>query len=67
MTAGDLPINTPLDDMARRERAYSIAREKVAELYAVKNDRGYPRFSGSVTSVLAEELTLARFLLDDER
>lgn len=52
-----------------RLEALKAAREYVAELYAVKNDRGYPRFSGSVESVLAQELKVAEFLLrgcDDE-
>jgi hypothetical protein len=46
--------------------ALKAAREYVAELYAVKNDRGYPRFSGSVRDVLTEELRVAQFLMDGE-
>lgn len=49
-------------DMNRLE-ALKAAREYVAELYAIKNDRGYPRFSGSVTDVLSQELRIAEFLL----
>lgn len=47
-------------------QALKAAREHVAELYAIKNDRGYPRFSGSVNDVLNQELRVAEFLLDDE-
>jgi hypothetical protein len=46
-----------------RLEALKAAREHVAELYAVKNDRGYPRFSGNVTDVLGQELRVAEFLL----
>jgi hypothetical protein len=46
--------------------ALKIAREHVAELYAVKNDRGYPRFSGKVSDVLQEEMQIARFLLEND-
>jgi hypothetical protein len=49
--------------------ALRAAREHVAELHAVKNDRGYPRFTGSANDVLTQELRVAEFLLagqDDE-
>jgi hypothetical protein len=51
-----------------RIEALRQAREFVADLYAVKNDRGYPRFSGTVDGVLAQELRIAAFLLagDDD-
>lgn len=45
--------------------ALKAAREFVQELYAVKNDRGYPRFSGTVRDVLSEEIQVARFLLEE--
>lgn len=48
-----------------RFEAYAKARQLVADLYAVKNDRGYPRFSGSVTNVVDEEMKIARFLLGE--
>jgi hypothetical protein len=35
--------------------ALKAAREFVQELYAIKNDRGYPRFTGNVRDVLTEE------------
>lgn len=38
------------------------AREYVQELYAVKNDKGYPRFSGNVQDVLSQELRVADWL-----
>ena len=49
-----------------RIEALEAARKYVAELYAVKNDRGYPRFSGSVGDVLSQELRIAAFLLQAE-
>lgn len=52
-------------ELARRQAAFMRAREIVQELYALKNDRGYPRFSGNVNSVLEEELKVARYLLDE--
>lgn len=49
-----------------RMEALEAARKYVAELYAVKNDRGYPRFTGNVSSILSEELRVAEFLLTGE-
>lgn len=49
-----------------RLEALAKAREYVADLYAVKNDRGYPRFSGSVNDVLSQELRIAAFLIESE-
>jgi hypothetical protein len=49
-----------------RLEALKAAREYVADLYAVKNDRGYPRFTGSVQDVLGQELRVAEFLLRGE-
>ncbi len=50
--------------MSRLE-ALKAAREYVAELHAVKNERGYPRFQGNVNDVLGQELRVAEFLLAD--
>jgi hypothetical protein len=47
--------------------ALKLAHEHVAELYAIKTDRGYPRFSGTVSEVLRQELDIARYLLDNDR
>lgn len=49
-----------------RLEALEAARKYVADLYAVKNDRGYPRFSGNVNEVLSQELRIADFLLRGE-
>lgn len=49
-----------------RLEALEAARKYVADLYAVKNDRGYPRFSGSVNDVLGQELRVADFPLRGE-
>jgi hypothetical protein len=51
---------TGMDD---RLAALLEARKLVVELYEVKNDRGYPRFSGGVGDVLTQELRIAEFLL----
>lgn len=45
--------------------ALKAAREFVQELYAIKNDRGYPRFTGNVRDVLTEEMRIARFLMEE--
>jgi hypothetical protein len=45
--------------------ALKAAREFVQELYAIKNDRGYPRFTGKVSDVLTEEMRVARFLMEE--
>jgi hypothetical protein len=47
------------------QEALDIARKHVAALYEVKNDRGYPRFQGSVHDVLSQELAVAEFLLNN--
>jgi hypothetical protein len=49
-----------------RIKALKLAREHVLELYATKNDKGYPRFTGSVEEVLTEELRIAEFLLNQD-
>jgi hypothetical protein len=48
-----------------RLEALEAARKHVADLYAVKNDRGYPRFTGDVNGVISQELTIAEFLLGE--
>lgn len=46
--------------------ALKAAREFVRELYDVKNDKGYPRFSGNVNDVLSQELRVANYLMEGE-
>jgi hypothetical protein len=57
------PESSPAD---HRIQALNIAHEHVQQLYAVKNDRGYPRFTGNVRDVLNEELVIARYLMGEE-
>lgn len=47
-------------------QALKAAREYVQELYCLKNDRGYPRFTGRASDVLAEEQLIAQFILDNQ-
>lgn len=49
-----------------RLEALEQAREFVQEIYAVKNYRGYPRFSGSAPELLAEIRTVAQFIIDGD-
>ena len=68
-TAGsdaNLDLGKPSSPMTPRSKAYAEARILVADLYAVKNDKGYPRFSGSVNDVINQEIKIAHFLLGDE-
>ena len=46
-----------------RLEALKEARNYVQELYAIKNDRGYPRFQGGVNDLLQMEIRVAEFLL----
>ena len=48
-----------------RLEALKTARQHVAELYSLKNDRGYPRFTGSTADVLNQELAIAQWLLKE--
>ena len=59
-------IPNDINAVALRLRALKNAREYVAQLYEVKNDKGYPRFSGSVSDVLTQELRIAEFLLGSD-
>lgn len=56
---GDARIMTRLE-------ALKAAHDHLLEIYAVKNDRGYPRFSGSVGDLVTEELRIANYLCDPD-
>ena len=50
-----------------RLETLKAAREHVLELYAVKNEKGYARFTGSVSDLLAQEIMVATWLLSEDK
>jgi hypothetical protein len=52
-----------MSEISDRMDALREARIFVRELYDVKNDRGYPKFTGNVSDVLKQEKEIAEFLL----
>lgn len=56
---GDARIMTRLE-------ALRAAHDHLLEIYAIKNDRGYPRFSGNVSDLVSQELRIAAYLCDPD-
>lgn len=49
-----------------RLEALEKAREFVQEVYGTKNERGYPKWAGSVHDLLVEIRRVAQFLMGEE-